>query len=246
MTFPVYLRLGNVRIHPHIFFETLAYAVAFLTFLRLRRRHGDELSDDSRWWVICAAVVGAAIGCRLLGWLEALDTASYATGKTIVGGLAGGLVAVELGKKRLKITAATGDLFVIPLIAGVAIGRIGCFLTGLADDTYGSPTTLPWGIDFGDGVPRHPTQLYEILFLAALGIWLVVYSRRSHLQGDIFKLFMVGYIVWRFLIDFLKPGKRVFGVTVIQLVCVLVLVYYVPHLVRIAKSFARPQAVAES
>ena len=84
------------------------------------------------------------------------------------------------------------------------------------------------------------------LFLAALGIWLVVYSRRSHPQGDNIKLFMVGYLVWRFLIDFLKPGKRVFGVTVIQLVCVLVLVYYVPHLVRIAKSFARPQAVAES
>jgi hypothetical protein len=57
---------------------------------------------------------------------------------------------------------------------------------------------------------------------------------------------MIGYMAWRFLVDFLKPGNRVFGVTVIQLVCVLVLVYYLPHLVRIAKSFVRPQAVAES
>src|ERR1700682_4819285 len=110
-----------------MFFETLAYVAAFVTFLRLRRRQGDQLSDDSRWWVVCAAIVGAAIGCRLLGWLEAINTASYATGKTIVGGLAGGLVAVELAKMRLKISAATGDLFVIPLIVGIAIGRIGCF-----------------------------------------------------------------------------------------------------------------------
>jgi phosphatidylglycerol---prolipoprotein diacylglyceryl transferase len=242
----VYLRFGGLRIHPHIFFETVAYVIAFVIFLRLRRRQGDQLSDDSRWWVICAAIVGAAVGCRMVGWLETPTTAWHASGKTIVGGLTGGLIAVELAKKRLKISAATGDLFVIPLIVGIAIGRIGCFLTGLADDTYGSATTLPWGIDFGDGVPRHPTQFYEILFLAALGLCLIIYSRRPHLQGDIFKLFMIGYMSWRFLIDFAKPGDRIFGVTVIQVVCVLVLVYYVAHFVRIARSFARPQALAEN
>jgi prolipoprotein diacylglyceryltransferase len=48
------------------------------------------------------------------------------------------------------------------------VGRIGCFLTGLADNTYGTPTGLPWGVDFGDRIHRHPTQLYEIAFLMIL------------------------------------------------------------------------------
>ncbi len=50
-----------------------------------------------------------------------------------MGGLAGGLIAVELVKKRFGVTAGTGDLFAIPLAVGIAIGRIGCFLTGLPD-----------------------------------------------------------------------------------------------------------------
>jgi phosphatidylglycerol---prolipoprotein diacylglyceryl transferase len=243
--FPVYIRLAGLRIHPHLFFESLAYVTAFLLFLRLRKRQGDQLSDDSRWWVISAAVVGAALGSRLLGWFENIHAPWYTAGKTIVGGLAGGLIAVEITKKRLNITSATGDLFVFPLIVGIAIGRIGCFLTGLADDTYGTATTLPWGIDFGDGIPRHPTQLYEILFLSALGLALTLYSRRSHLQGDVFKLFMAGYMGWRLAIDFLKPGERIFGLTTIQLTCVLVLIYYMPHLVRIARTLTNQPELAE-
>ena len=85
-----------------------------------------------------------------------------------VGGLIGGLIAVEWTKRWLRVTIPTGDLLVVPLVAGIAIGRIGCFLTGLADRTYGLATGLPWGVDFGDGVLRHPTQIYEIVFLTGL------------------------------------------------------------------------------
>ena len=56
-----------------------------------------------------------------------------------------------------------------PIAVGLAIGRVGCFLAGLHDDTYGLPTALPWGVDFGDGTPRHPTQLYEIAVVLPLG-----------------------------------------------------------------------------
>jgi prolipoprotein diacylglyceryltransferase len=89
-------------------------------------------------------------------------------GKTIVGALAGGLISVELIKRYIGLHQSTGDLYAIPLALGIAIGRIGCFLTGLSDNTCGTPTTLPWAINFGDGIPRHPTQLYEIAFLLAL------------------------------------------------------------------------------
>lgn len=235
MSFPVYLRVGSLRIHPHVFFEAAAYATAFGWFFLGRRRQGDPVSDDLRWWVITAAVVGAALGCRLLGWLESPHLDLPSTGKSVVGGLAGGLIAVELVKKRFGVTAGTGDLFAIPLAVGIAIGRIGCFLTGLPDGTYGKSTSLPWGVDFGDGITRHPTQLYEIVFLVTLALFLFAFSRQRHIEGDLFKIFMIGYMTWRFLVDFLKPAAHIFGISAIQIACLLVLIYYSRYL-RVSQS----------
>lgn len=243
MSFPFYIRIGSLRIHPHLLFEVLAYFSAFLIFLALRNREHDPFSNDLRGWIVTAAVVGGALGCHLLGWLESPRAVS--SGKTIVGGLIGGLIAVELAKKRFGVKTATGDLFALPLAVGIAIGRIGCFLTGLADQTYGKATTLPWGADFGDGVRRHPAQLYEIVFLLAVAVVLLRYSHRVHQQGDVFKFFMISYMSWRFLIDFLKPGATVFGVSLIQIACLLALIYYSPHLVRITKTFAMRSVVTE-
>jgi phosphatidylglycerol:prolipoprotein diacylglycerol transferase len=243
VTFPVYIRIGSVRLHPHFFFETLAFVVAFLLFLGLRRSKRDHLSDDLRWWVITAAIVGAAIGCRLLGWLETPHVPL--PGKTVVGGIIGGIFAVELTKKRFGVKAATGDLFAIPIALGIAVGRIGCFLTGLSDDTYGTVTTLPWGVDFGDGIRRHPTQIYEMVFLLVLVPLLMTFWRRQSRQGATFKLFAIAYMAWRFLIDFLKPGNRVLSLSAIQLACLLMLLYYSRGLVRIAGSLAQRGTPAE-
>ena len=70
----------------------------------------------------------------------------------MVGALLGGTVAVEWIKRRLGVTQRTGDLFAIPMCVAIAIGRLGCFFSGLGDHTFGSPTNLPWGVDFGDGI----------------------------------------------------------------------------------------------
>ena len=111
---------------------------------------------------------------------------------------------------------------------------MGCFLTGLSDDTYGTPTALPWGIDFGDGIPRHPTQLYEIAFLAVLAAALAWRARRPYARGDLFKLFMVGYLGWRLAVDFIKPAHAtLLGMNPIQLACVAGLAWYAPHLPRL-------------
>jgi len=163
-------------------------------------------------------------------------------GKTIVGGLIGGLIAVEATKRRLGILTRTGDLFAIPLCVGMAIGRIGCFLSGLSDDTYGIATDVPWGIDFGDGISRHPVQWYESAWLSLLAIWLVWLARKPHREGDLFKGFMLGYFGFRLAIDFLKPGIRFGGLTSIQWACVIMLLYYcrdLPHL------FTRKEAVTQ-
>ena len=87
------------------------------------------------------------------------DPAYLMGGKTMVGALVFGLVFVEVIKRYVSIKQSTGDLYAIPLAFGIAIGRIGCFLTGLADNTYGVATGLPWGVDFGDGIRRHRPAL---------------------------------------------------------------------------------------
>jgi phosphatidylglycerol:prolipoprotein diacylglycerol transferase len=241
MTFPVYLHLGVFGIHPHWVFETLGYGVGFRVYLWIRARAGDTIADVDRWWVVAAAAVGAVAASKMLYWLEdpRLTLANWSNlaylmgGKTIVGALIGALFAVEALKLHLGITARTGDLFAVPLCVGIAIGRMGCFLTGLDDHTCGVVTRLPWGIDFGDGMTRHPVQLYEALFAVALGMFLWWRSARPHVAGDIFKMFMVTYFLFRVAIDFLKPDVRVFaGLSSIQIACVGMLVYYASDISR--------------
>jgi prolipoprotein diacylglyceryltransferase len=250
-----------------VFFEALSYFIAALIYLWLRRRFGDSLYAPLRSVAIAAAVAGAALGSRFLflledpalTWHNLNNPAFLLGGKTIVGALIGGLVSVELVKRSIVLHQSTGDLYAIPLAIGIAIGRIGCFLAGLPDNTYGIPTNLPWGVNFGDGIPRHPTQLYEIIFLLALVPFLDVVlnrivilgfagspagsghlntasvgpGRRHFLPGDAFKVFMVAYLSFRLIIDFIKPYPRIFfGFGGIQWACLLILLYYFRDIVR--------------
>jgi len=240
MDFPVYLWLGPVAIHPHWLFESVAYLVGARVYAWNKARHGDPIAPPDRWSVVAAAAVGAAIGGKLLYWasepavtLERWhDLLFLLGGKSIVGSLIGALIAVEWIKWRIGVTRSTGDLFAIPLAVGIAIGRIGCFLTGLDDHTYGLPTTLPWGVDFGDSVARHPTQLYEIAFLAILAPILARVARRQpHAPGDLFKLFMVAYFGFRLLLEWIKPGVSLAGLNAIQWCCLAMLMYYGPWIV---------------
>src|SRR5262249_49346359 len=199
-----------------------------------RRSRGDVIADGARWSVIAAAIAGAAVGSKILYWFEdpaatwqhVRDPIFLLQGKTIVGGLVGGLIAVEATKRVVGVREATGALLAVPLAIGIAIGRIGCFLTGLADGTAGTPTRVPWAVDFGDGVPRHPAQIYETLFMAAFAIVLSRVARRPHANGDVFKLFMAGYMGFRLGVDELKPAPAFFGLSALQWVAAAVLLYY--------------------
>lgn len=234
MHFPVYLEIGPLHLHPHQVFEVLAYSLGFQFYRWRRKRAGDAIGDQSRGWVVAGAIVGAFFGSKVVFWLtEPVLTAQHWAdwgymmgGKTIVGGLAGGLLGVELVKKRLGVTRSTGDVFALPIALGMILGRIGCFLTGLDDHTHGLATRLPWGVDFGDGVLRHPTQLYEAGFLALLAGWLLWRERRPHREGALFASFLGGYMAFRFFAEFIKPGVPLLGLSAIQWTCVAVLAHY--------------------
>lgn len=234
MTFPVYLEWGRFTIHPHLLLDLLAYSIGFR--LVLRNCQKDTLPASQRSSVIVGGMVGALIGTKLLVLLQHLDLIwlnpeqllwGLIQGKTIVGAILGGIIGVELTQKMIGVSRSTGDVFVYPLIVGTAIGRVGCFLTGLSDHTYGIATNLPWGVDFGDGISRHPTQLYEILFLVCLIFFLQVRSRYQRQEGDLFKFYLIAYLGFRFLIDFIKPDFHpILGMSAIQIACLLGLVYY--------------------
>jgi phosphatidylglycerol:prolipoprotein diacylglycerol transferase len=231
-------------VHPHLFFESLSYFIGFRVYLELRRRAGDTVIVPMRWATLSCAAAGAAFGARGLAWLAnpaaTWDAQSLLLGgKTIVGGLVGGLIGVELVKLGMGLKRSTGDLYAPALAVAIAVGRIGCFLTGVADDTSGTPTSLPWGMDLGDGIRRHPTQLYEILVLALMVVPLWRLARRTMAlaaqpdpgsrlrEGDAFKAFMVGYMTLRVAVDFVKPYPAVFlGLGVLQWAAVVTIAYY--------------------
>ena len=234
MTFPVEFNLFGHRLHPHPVMEAIAYVTGSQLYFWLRRR--DKRASpgvrpivpiEANLWLIVGCVFGALVGAKLLALTEHVRLISdqvraghYAAligGKTIVGGLLGGWIGVELAKKAVDIRQSTGDLFVFPLVLGIAIGRIGCFLTGLEDGTHGVATSLPWAIDFGDGVPRHPTQLYEIGFLILLGVALAWRPTRRAAAGERFRLFLLGYLGFRVAVEFIKPVERnLLGLSAIQ------------------------------
>lgn len=232
MTFPVYIWLGSWQIHPHLLFESIAYTVAMQ--LALRNFWRDAIAPPQRSSVIVGGLVGGLIGAKVLVllqhpevWQTGQALLLVLQGKTIVGALLGAVIGVELTKRWIGMTQSTGDAFVYPLIVGTAIGRVGCFLTGLSDRTYGTATSLPWGVNFGDGILRHPTQLYEIAFLLGLLGFLKWRERYAHRSGDLFKFYLVAYLSFRLLIDFIKPDIHpVLGLSAIQIACLLALFYY--------------------
>jgi phosphatidylglycerol:prolipoprotein diacylglycerol transferase len=219
--------------HPawHPVMETAAYAAGYAVYRWQRARQGDIVAEAQRWTVLAGAAVGALVGSRALGLAEQWPTVIDAWrtgrimelvlspgGKTIVGGLLGGWLGVEIVKKASGIKRRTGDLFALPLCVGIAVGRVGCLLAGLADDTYGKPAALPWAVNLGDGIGRHPVQVYEIFFLTLLGI--AVSVKATLPEGARFRIFLGGYLAWRIVIDFLKPQPLLDGMNLIQWSCV--------------------------
>jgi len=162
---------------------------------------------------IAAGSLGATLGAYLAGsanlWLSGIG----GVGRSILGALAGAIIAIEILKARAGIRGSTGLRFVAPLATAIAVGRIGCFLAGLDDMTYGTPTRLPWGVDFGDGVKRHPVQLYESVTMAVFLAVFIALVRRGNdtVLRSGFYLFVGIYAAQRFVWEFLKPYGTVAG-----------------------------------
>lgn len=243
MRYPLEFTIGSASIPAHLVFEMLAYTLGYRCYVWSRARSADPISDEGRMWIFLGAALGAFWGSHLLGILESpalfshFDVKVFLGNKTILGGLLGGLIGVETAKKIIGVTRSSGDLMTYPLLLAMSVGRIGCHLAGLTDGTHGIPSDLPWAVDFGDGVPRHPVNLYELVFLGFLAFFIAQQEKkRSPEEGMRFKIFMVGYLMWRFAVEFLKPVWMLpyLGISPIQMAALAGLTYYWKTLARIS------------
>lgn len=216
----------------HTIFDVLAWMAggALGWWLRGRDRPSAgrrfTLNGDPGYFIALAA--GALSAAYLFGTLNLEFAGRAVLGHSIAGAIFGGVIGVELYKLAHGIRGSTGVGFVAPLALGIAVGRWGCFFAGLPDYTYGTPTTLPWGVDFGDGVPRHPVQLYEsFAMLAFLAVFLwqrAIGSAFMARHG--FYVFVGWYALQRFAWEFLKPYPRILGpFDLFHLLCIVLLAY---------------------
>jgi prolipoprotein diacylglyceryltransferase len=232
----------------HIAFDAIAWAAAGLSLLWLTRsahvRFPAAATGDLSY--IAVLVFGAGVGAVLFGTANLWLSHQAGIARSIEGGIAGAIVTVEFYKRIAGISVRTGARFALPLAVGVAVGRIGCFLSGLDDFTHGTATALPWGHDFGDGVLRHPVQLYESAAMAAFAVYYIWRARRAGERSERparqrpkvrndrfvidngFYLAVAFYGAQRFAWEFIKPYGALIGpFTLFHLLSAALFVYAV-------------------
>ena len=229
----------------------LGFFAGLLNWARLGRREGRDLAfcSDLLFWIMVSGIVGARVAYVISDWahfrshpLEIIRVDSG--GLIFYGGFFGALLAVGLFARRHHIPArALIDFVATSVPLAHAFGRMGCFLNGCC---HGLPTRLPWGITYPahslawtrqvaealiePHAPRcldvHPTQLYEALALVVLFAFLHWAYPRRRKDGAITGLYLLGYAVIRFLVEFLRGDERqqCLGVTVAQAISIAVFV----------------------
>ncbi len=192
----------------------LMYALTFLTVYfyvkwRIKNKKVDMTEEELDSFMLWATV-GLMLGAKLFDILF-YDTAYYLEdpvrmlqiwqGLSFHGGLFGITLATILWvRKNKKNFWQVADAFTVPLALGQAFGRLGNFFNA---ELYGYKTSLPWAVDFGDGIPRHPTQIYELLY--NLVIFAVLWSYKDKLSnGRILGLFLILYSIFRTLTEFFR------------------------------------------
>jgi phosphatidylglycerol---prolipoprotein diacylglyceryl transferase len=218
---PTLFHIGGLPVPTHAFFLTLGVLVAMLVMVYEARRRGRL--DQELVAVMAGTLLFGAVGAKLATVWQYVRLSEDPTlvgalvdgGKSILGGLAGAYIGALITKKVIGYKGKTGDLFAPGIALGMAVGRIGCFLT----EQVGTPTSLPWGIAVdaetasrlpggpAAGVPMHPSFLYEIAFQLAVFALLWAVRDRIPVPGELFKIYLLAYAVFRFLVEFVRGNQ---------------------------------------
>jgi prolipoprotein diacylglyceryl transferase len=224
---PVLFRIGPYAVGTHDVFVLLGVTVATLIFFYEARRR--RMLNEQMLWIAIGALVTGAIAAKLSTAWEYIVLAPEPSllgmiergGKSILGGLAGAYVGAVVTKRIVGYREPTGDLFAPAVALGMAVGRWGCFLT----EQIGTPTSLPWGIAVSpevaahipncpsctSGVTMHPSFIYEIIFHALMFGWLWHLRPRVYVKGELLKIYLICYALFRFAVEFVRGNLVVWG-----------------------------------
>lgn len=210
---PVLFHLWSYAVPTHDFFVLLGVLAGLLVFLAEARRR--DMVDERILWIVVGALLCGAVAARLSALWRYVAIAPEPTlrgflvggGRSILGGLAGAYAGVVLTKRLVGYREPTGDLFAPAVALAMAVGRWGCFFTELP----GTPTRLAWAVTFYDGEPRHPSFLYEIIFQFGL-FGLLWWARpRVSVKGELFKIYLLAYALFRFAVEFVRGNDVVWA-----------------------------------
>lgn len=160
-----------------------------------------------------ATLIGALLGAKFaaivgdLGWpFEPLpESPLFATGRSITGALLFGFITAELVKPLFRYREPPNDRFATVLPFSIAIGRVGCLLAGCCN---GVATDFPIALPDAEGVMRHPTAIYDLLFHVGLGLTFLAMGKRGVMQHRFFALHLVAYGIFRFAIEELRDSRE--------------------------------------
>ncbi len=210
---PVFLHLGPITLYSYGLLVALAFLTGSLWAMARARQAGEnaDLYLQGIFWMMLLGFIGARVLYVIyfpqFYLTHPLSILLDRGGLVWYGGLVSAVAAFIVYARIKNINIFKfGDILAIPAALGLAIGRIGCFMSGCC---YGKPTMLPWGVQFPVGhetypLHVHPTELYESAALLVLMVLLLRLERHSKISGMTLSLFFVGYGIIRFLIEYLR------------------------------------------
>ena len=228
---PIAVNIFGLKMHWYAVMYLLGFALGYL--LMRRRLHHEpyaSISAPKPWApldvedLLLYAVAGVIAGGRL-GYVVFYKPGFYLLhplnvfklwdgGMSFHGGALGVIVGLAVfAWRRGRPVLQVADFMAPAVPIGLAAGRIGNFINGELWGRVASPD-LPWAMIFptGGDVPRHPSQLYQALLeglLLFVVLWL--YARRPRYRGQVAAAFLVGYGVFRFIVEFWREPDAYLG-----------------------------------
>ncbi|MEN6444516.1 MAG: prolipoprotein diacylglyceryl transferase [Candidatus Cloacimonas sp.] len=228
ITFPqinpdiVSFSIGSLNLHIRWYglFYVLSFILTFVLYKPFLKLRNIKLSKEHYESIIFYLMLGVILGGRI-GYILFYNLPYYIAhpmmvfavwegGMSFHGGALGVIIAGWIYCHRHKLNFYAMADAAIPIVAiGLGLGRLGNFING---ELWGKPTALPWGMIFpgSDGVPRHPSQLYE-LFLEGIVMFVITFYLLKKLKKDglVFWSFIGLYGIFRFLIEFVREPDEI-------------------------------------
>ncbi len=219
---PVAIAIGPVKIHWYGIMYLIAFGAAWWLGQRRAKQEGSVWNDEKVSDLIFFGALGVIFGGRI-GYTFFYNLPKFLADPTTIfrvweggmsfhGGFIGVMYAMWFFARKHKMAYFDLVDFVAPLVPiGLAVGRFGNFING---ELWGRVTDVSWAMVFPTGgpLPRHPSQLYELL-LEGVSLFVIVwlFSSKPRPRMAVSGVFALGYGCFRFFVEFFREPDAQLG-----------------------------------